>query len=149
VPPGFLLNVPTAAPAARLVRYRVQRGDTLAGIADRFDVTVTDLKRWNHISGSRAPRGARLRIYSGGETAKNSSAKGKSAQVVGQGQGLENVSAQNSGGAAETLEHRVKPGETLYSIARRYQTTVSALRQSNPFLSDRMPQAGDVLIVQR
>ena len=31
VPPGFLLNVPTAPPAVQLVHYRVQRGDTLEG----------------------------------------------------------------------------------------------------------------------
>jgi len=149
VPAGFLLNVPAAPPVARLVHYRVQRGDTLAGIAGRFDVTVTDLKRWNHLSGSRAPRGARLRIYAGGETPKAAAAKGKSARNATDGQAIQNVSERNSGGAAGALEHRVAPGETLYSIARRYQTTISALRQSNPFLSDRLPQAGDVLIIQR
>jgi LysM repeat protein len=46
------------------------------------------------------------------------------------------------------LEHRVKPGETLYSIAHAYQTTVSSLRESNPFLADRTLQAGDVLTIQ-
>src|SRR5271154_1003072 len=58
VPDGFWLNVPTAPPAVQMVHYRVQRGDTLAGIADRFDVTVAELKRWNHISANQVPRGA-------------------------------------------------------------------------------------------
>jgi LysM repeat protein len=43
----------------------------------------------------------------------------------------------------------VKPGETLYSIARTYRTTVSALRQSNPFLAERPLEAGDLITVQR
>jgi len=43
----------------------------------------------------------------------------------------------------------VKPGETLYSIARAYRTTVSALRASNPFLGDRQLEAGDVLTILR
>ncbi len=65
VPSGFFLNVPTVPVTVHFVRYRVQRGDTLPGIADRFDVTVEQLKRWNHIRGSHVSRGARLRIYAG------------------------------------------------------------------------------------
>jgi len=147
VPAGFLLNVPTAPPVVKLMHYRVQRGDTLAGIAGRFDVTVADLKRWNHIAGVQAARGTRLRIYAGGETPAAAPAKPKSAQVA-RSENLENVSSRSSEKPA-ALEHRVKPGETLYSIARQYQTTVSALRQSNPSLADRALQAGDVLTVQR
>ena len=51
VPDGFWLNVPMAPPRARLVHYRVHRGETLDAIASRFDVTVSELKRWNHIRG--------------------------------------------------------------------------------------------------
>jgi LysM repeat protein len=43
----------------------------------------------------------------------------------------------------------VKTGETLYSIAREYGITVSALKQSNPFLADRSLEAGDLLKIQR
>lgn len=135
---GFLLTIPAAPPRPRLVRYRVQRGDTLEGIAGRFEVTVSDLKRWNRIRGSRVSRGVRLRIYAGGEMPSRTRASASAAPAV------RTVSAR--GGAAV---HHVKRGETLYSIAREYGTTVSALRESNPFLADRQLEAGDVLKVQR
>ena len=146
VPSGFLLNVPTLPPVVRLVSYRVQRGDTLAGIAERYDVTVEQLKHWNHIPGGHVSRGVRLRIYAGSQTAGMPSANGKSAR--NEKQGLENVSTGKSEGP-QNLEHRVKPGETIYSIAHEYQTSVSAIRQSNPFLAGRPLQAGDVLTIQR
>jgi membrane-bound lytic murein transglycosylase D len=146
VPAGFVLNVPTPPPTVKLVSYRVRRGDTLAGIAERYDVTVDQLKHWNHISGGHVSRGARLRIYAGSQTASAPSAKGKSAR--NEGQALENVSTGSSD-KSESVEHRVKPGETLYLIAHEYQTSVSALRQSNPFLADRPLKAGDVLNIQR
>ena len=145
VPSGFLLTVPTVPVKVHFVRYRVQRGDTLPGIADRFDVTVDQLRRWNHIRGSHVSRGVRLRIYAGSEGDSTPPARARSAQAAGAS--TKTVSAENHG--PQALEHRVKPGETLYSIARVYQTSVSSLRESNPFLSDRELQAGDVLMIQR
>lgn len=144
VPAGFLLNVPTVPVKVRFVSYRVQRGDTLPGIAERFDVTVDQLKRWNHLRGNRVSRGSRLRIYAGSQS-DSAAASAKSAQKTDES--AQAVSAENR--PAEGLEHRVRPGETLYSIARVYQISVSSLRASNPFLSDRELQAGDVLTIQR
>jgi membrane-bound lytic murein transglycosylase D len=154
LPAGFLLNVPTAPPVVKLVHYRVQRGDTLEGIAERFDVTVAELRRWNHISGAKAVRGSRLRIYAGGEPASPAQAKSKSAQSTGGNKpkaangAVENVSSAHPE-KPDAVQHKVKKGETLYSIARAYRTTVSALRSSNPFLADRPLAAGDVLTIQR
>jgi len=148
VPAGFLLNVPTAPrPQIRLVRYRVQRGDTLAGIADRYDVTVGQLRRWNGISGNRAPRGARLRIYAGSDSADVKAApagSSKSKSAANEAHGLRSAS-QNT--EARTLEYHVKAGETVYSIARQHQTTVSAIRGANSFLAGRSLEAGDVLTI--
>jgi membrane-bound lytic murein transglycosylase D len=146
LPAGFLLNVPTPPPAARLVHYRVRRGDTLEGIAGQFDVTVSELKRWNHIRGARVSRGMRLRIYAGGVPDKPSSAKSRVAQSSPAS--VQNVSNREPD-KSETVRHRVRQGETLYSIARSYGTTVSALKESNPFLTGRGLEAGDLLTILR
>jgi membrane-bound lytic murein transglycosylase D len=147
VPSGFLLNVPTVPVVSRVVHYRVQRGDTLEGIADRFDVTVTDLKRWNHIAGNHAPRGARLKILTGSESAELSAAA--SSRTSHGSRAAERTVSTRSSGDKSDVQHKVKAGETLFSIAREYGITVSALKQSNPFLADRSLEAGDLLKIQR
>jgi membrane-bound lytic murein transglycosylase D len=125
----------------------VQRGDSLEGIAERFDVSVTQLKKWNHIRGSSVARGSRLRIYAGGaQDDAQSHAKSKAAQI--RSGAVEDVSTKKPGGG-QAVEHRVKPGETLYAIAQQYGTTVASLRQANPYLASRTLKAGDVLKVQR
>lgn len=43
-------------------RYRVRRGDTLITIADRFGVTVTQLRRWNRLRGSAVAMGHLLYV---------------------------------------------------------------------------------------
>jgi membrane-bound lytic murein transglycosylase D len=47
----------------RLVSYRVRRGDTFLGIADRYSVSADDLRKWNHLRANRVNRGMVLRIY--------------------------------------------------------------------------------------
>ena len=49
--------------AVRLVRYRVQRGDTLWEIAERFNVTPRQIQNWNGIRGSRINAGRTLRLH--------------------------------------------------------------------------------------
>jgi N-acetylmuramoyl-L-alanine amidase len=43
-------------------QYTIARGDTLSGIAQRFNVSLSDLKSYNGISGSRIRVGQKLRI---------------------------------------------------------------------------------------
>jgi peptidoglycan lytic transglycosylase D len=147
MPAGFWLNIPTAPPAVRLVHYRVQRGDTLEGIAVRFDVTVAQLKKWNGIRGASVALGTRLRIYAGGYDS-TSHGKAKTAQAAPAVKPVSSSGAEKAD-KPETVQHTVKRGETLYSIAREYRTTVAHLRASNSFLADRDLEAGDVLTIQR
>jgi LysM repeat protein len=82
--------------------YTVQSGDTLYRISLRFGVTVAELRVANNLSGDLIYVGQRLTI------------PGSSSGEQPQGQ-----------------VYVVKQGDTLYSIARRYGVTVSAIEASN------------------
>lgn len=59
------LVVPVAPPAAAVTRtetYRARKGDTLVKIADRFGVSLDDLHRWNHVTGTSVVSGQRIRV---------------------------------------------------------------------------------------
>ncbi len=46
-----------------MVNYRVKNGDTLWKIASRYDVSVTQIKKWNNLKSSKLAAGEKLRIY--------------------------------------------------------------------------------------
>jgi len=64
---GEKLIIPATQPQSetkrRLVSYRVRRGDTLGGIADRFSVSPEDVRKWNRLRSNRVGRGMVLRMY--------------------------------------------------------------------------------------
>jgi membrane-bound lytic murein transglycosylase D len=65
--PGEKLIIPATQPQSetkrRLVSYRVRKGDTLGGIADRFSVDTEDVRKWNRMKTHHVSRGMVLRIY--------------------------------------------------------------------------------------
>jgi LysM repeat protein len=85
----------------------------------------------------RLVAGMRLRIYpgvSGPTLAKASTTVARPA-------------ADPSAKPGQAVTHRVREGETLWSIAQAYQTTIEALRSGNRFLFSRSLQAGDILTI--
>ena len=53
----LIVPVPAALAVAHPLHYTTKAGDTLVTIADRFNVSVEDLRRWNQLSSSKiAPR---------------------------------------------------------------------------------------------
>jgi len=53
---------PVASSKSRLTLYRVEHGDTLVTVADRFNVTVQQLRRWNHLRAARLEPGHQLYV---------------------------------------------------------------------------------------
>ena len=53
----------TTSTSSRTITYRVKKGDTLYSIADRHDVSVNDLKRWNKRRSNALKIGERLTIH--------------------------------------------------------------------------------------
>jgi membrane-bound lytic murein transglycosylase D len=52
----------SVAPSTHTRLYTTRRGDTLVTIADRFGVSLTELRRWNKLSGVKVEAGRRLRV---------------------------------------------------------------------------------------
>ncbi len=96
-------------PETRSVSFhRVRRGETVSGIAKRYGVSQSQLRRWNGLSSSgRINAGQRLRV---------SDSPTERARV-----------ATRSGARS----HMVRRGETLSGLAERYGVTVSALAGAN------------------
>src|ERR1700677_2878324 len=53
---------PAPSSKSRLTLYKVEHGDTLVTVADRFNVTVQQLRRWNHLGSARLEPGHRLYV---------------------------------------------------------------------------------------
>lgn len=52
-----------AAAAAAPLIYKIRSGDTLSGIAQRYRVRVSDIRRWNNLKSDRIYAGQKLKIY--------------------------------------------------------------------------------------
>jgi membrane-bound lytic murein transglycosylase D len=53
---------PSLAPSAHARLYTVRKGDTLVTIADRFGVSLNQLRRWNKLTGIKVAAGSRLHV---------------------------------------------------------------------------------------
>jgi len=113
-------------------RYKVRKNDTVATVADNFGVPPTMVRRWNRLKGNslvgrrvvyvHLPITPNLREPHV-VAAKSGTPSGRSKNK----KDVQRVATNNNG----VLRHRVKQGETLYSIASSYKTTVAALKRDN------------------
>ncbi|WP_051073620.1 LysM peptidoglycan-binding domain-containing protein [Thioalkalivibrio sp. AKL17] len=61
--PGDVLQVAAAPGDEGTVQYEVRPGDSLSGIARRFEVSVDDVRRWNGLNGDRIRAGETLVLH--------------------------------------------------------------------------------------
>ena len=103
--------------------YTVAEGDTLVSIAREHGKTVTALAEENAMANPhQLSVGQVITIPSQQESSK--------------GPSVENTSSPQSPDREETSRtYTVKPGDTLYSIATRYATTVEAMTDANSLSS--------------
>jgi membrane-bound lytic murein transglycosylase D len=79
VNPGDELVIPvaTAAAGGHPQRYTVRRGDTLVTVADRFSVSVEQLRRWNRLSSNAVAQGRSLTVAEPVKLAPGTRVRGK------------------------------------------------------------------------
>ena len=112
--------------------HPAREGETVIGIASAYGVPATDLAHANGI-GVEAVMGGDERLIVPGRFVRRA--------VSGPGGSepdLEEVRPASRVQPEPTRIHRVRRGDTLYKLARRYGVSVSAIRQINGLRSDRI-----------
>lgn len=145
IPPGFALKFASVVddipkiekPKKVYVRHRVRRGETVASIARKYRTSVGEVVELNQISSKKKLK------------------KGQIIVVPVQGNVYSNlryikaVSRDTVSPVARkaAVTHKVKKGDTLHSIAKRYGTTVNDIKVINK-LGDREIRVGEILKVK-
>ena len=84
-----------ATPSLHTLVYTTRRGDTLVSIADRFGVSLDQLRRWNKIpSGIKVDPGRRLHVADTSSAAPHCNAAQAWLDIVADGQAARNASEQ-------------------------------------------------------
>ncbi|OCX50731.1 lytic transglycosylase [Mucilaginibacter sp. PPCGB 2223] len=97
--------------------HRVKKGETLASIADKYGMEVSELKAWNHLSKSKVATGTELRL-----TAPPAS---------------ESASAKKTG--RNFITYKVRQGDTLSAIAEKFDgLTVEKIKSANNLKGERL-----------
>ncbi|MFY9661764.1 MAG: transglycosylase SLT domain-containing protein [Terriglobales bacterium] len=141
IAPGKQTDTSTYAHAA--TRYQVRKGDTVASVAENFGVPEKMVRTWNHLKGNGLTGRKVLSIHLP-VTLPVSSGKGEP-QVASRHSGNSKHLRTQPVPTNAVLHHRVRAGETFYSIASSYNTTVSALKHDNRNVASLRP--GMILVV--
>jgi membrane-bound lytic murein transglycosylase D len=108
---------------AKVRYYRVKRGDNLSTIAQKYDVAVDDLKKWNNIRGNKVAFGKNLKI-NGVEVDEKSSAVAK---VEFDKKGIQ----KDSLASPTNSFYVVQKGDNLSNIAKKFNVTVADIQDWN------------------
>ena len=156
-----MLQVP-ADELVPLNRYSVKKGETLLSISKKLKVSRADLAEANYLSSKATlrtgqqliiPRAPTLLLAANTETAtpaveKSAVAAGPAAPDAVPAAAAPRRATPRVESAPEKVIHRVRRGDTLYSIAKRYDTTVQELKEWNRLRSNAI-QVGQRLTIFR
>lgn len=141
---------------APLNHYTVKKGETLLGVARKLGVTRSDLAEANYLSTKTALRtGQRLiipRAPSLGAVARNESPSRPESPRV-DAVNASNMTPRTSSKLESTervrMTHRVRQGDTLFSIAKHYDTTVASVKEWNHLRNNTIQVGQRLTIYQR
>lgn len=163
-------NTPAATTLALKTTHKIVRGESLYSIADKYGVTIAELKEWNSLTGSKVLVGQSLKIFASvpvdasnsnpvtvapaaapkveriaeikkeeTKVAENKVEQPKETKEPVSAPVKEaNASSNSSNSSGEWTIHTVKSGESLFSLAKQYNTSIEDLIQWNALTSNNL-----------
>ena len=107
---ALLVPLAPAAAPSRMRMYTARRGDTLVTIADRFGVSLNQLRRWNKITGIKVEPGRRIHVAEPVVARRTSSARRRRTSTAAAKPPTAGHSCATSkaAGASKSTAHRVR-----------------------------------------
>jgi membrane-bound lytic murein transglycosylase D len=138
IAPGRPNSGDTQTYARRLTIYRVRKNDTLENVSNNLGIAPATIRRWNRMKGNSLAGRRVLYVHlpvspTVAAADHNSTSKSRRTSQL----------AETKSGSS--VHHTVRRGETLYSIANNYKTSVKAIKQTNANVATLRP--GMVLII--
>lgn len=113
-------------------RHEVRPGETMFSISRKYNVRLSDIKKWNNLESTALNIGQKLVIYPGADdTNKNTAPAVPVAKATGEGD----------------IVHTVSSSQTLYSISRKYNVSMTDIKKWNN-LKDASLSIGQKLIIK-
>lgn len=104
--------------ASKTTKYQVRKGDSVSEIAQKFNVTISQLRKWNNLTSNRIVAGQMLTVH------------GKEpVQSLG-----DNTTRKSS----NSVSYTIKPGDTISQIAELYNVSVSEIKDWNNLNSNKL-----------
>ncbi len=145
--------------------YSVKKGETIGQIADKYHVSTTDIKKWNKIKNNKVLAGQKLRLYSDYAAKERTEKVGKKKSAKAEVTSTKSTKSEVTKGKLTKAEmkkgeaqkaafskksaslHTVKKGESLFTIAKKYDTTPQALAKKNSLEGNKI-KPGQKIIVE-
>jgi membrane-bound lytic murein transglycosylase D len=140
VSPGKHGSSEVEAYAKRTTVYRIRKNDTVQTVSDNLGISPLTIRRWNGLK-SNSLSGRRV-LYVHLPISPTAATSERLAYKSRSNSKLRTPKQPSRGGP---VRHTVKRGETLYSIANNYKTSVNAIKQTNTNVATLRP--GMVLII--
>lgn len=113
--------------------HTVKSGEKLSSIARRYGVTVADLRSWNYIGSKGIRPGKKLVVYV--REQKNTEQKldlhKDAPQLAAKDAGESKQLAANNATKQDFIWHKVRKGESLFGISKKYGMTPAQLIEFN------------------
>jgi membrane-bound lytic murein transglycosylase D len=117
---ALVVPVPLSlAPSTHTRLYTVRRGDTLVTIADRFGVSLTELRRWNNLTGVKVETGRRLHVAEPTVVRSTSTKHRRKSKSSSAASGSRAVHAGTAARSASAKHNSAKPSSTNRSAAQK------------------------------
>jgi membrane-bound lytic murein transglycosylase D len=120
----------TKSSSTEWIQHAVKYGETLEKIAKIYEVSISDLKQWNNLRSSHITTGQTLEIYDKPEE------RVKIIEAPAKIHAAPPVKTTSTGIFSPT--HKVKKGESIYTIAKLYGVDVQKFKSYNSLRSNKI-----------